>query len=140
MEADPVPSRLRYATLAVLLIPLGVATKLYSGPGASWIGGNLGGSVYVAFWSALILAIRPSWSVRRVAVGVFVCTTGIEFLQLWHPPVLQALRGTLLGQAVLGGVFSWIDIPWYGVGAGMFVVLADALERRALPGSPGLWR
>lgn len=111
------PVRLRYLALAAVLVVLGVATKMYSGPGAGWIGGNLGGAVYVMFWTYLASAVWPELSVGHAAVVVLVCTSALEFLQLWHPPVLEAARRTLAGQAVLGSHFSWIDFPYYIAGA-----------------------
>lgn len=122
--------RRRLVVLAGILVPLGIATKLYAGPGSTWIGGHLGGSVYVTFWCVLVLAIWPHLSAVRVAVAVLVCTTGIEFLQLWHPPILEAARGTLLGQALLGSSYSWVDIPYYALGAAAAVALARWAGRR----------
>lgn len=119
-------SRGRAVLVAAVLIPIGVGTKLYAGPGATWVVGSLGGSVYVMFWSFLALAIRPAWSPVRVAAVVLSGTVAIEFLQRWHPPFLEALRSTFLGKAVLGSVFSWMDLPFYAVGAVAAVVLARA--------------
>ena len=118
------------ALAAAVLVPIGVGTKLYVGPGAAWVVGSLGGSIYVMFWSFLGLTLWPASSPGRVAAGVFGGTVAIEFLQLWHPPLLETLRSTLLGQTVLGGVFSWVDIPFYAVGAVASAVIARIMLGR----------
>lgn len=118
------PVQRRLGLLAVTLIPLGVATKLYSGPGAVWVRGNAGGAVYVAFWCLLVLSIWPRLSTVRVAGAAFGFTALVEFLQLWHPPLLEAARATLFGQALLGSYFSWADFPYYLAGAAGAVALA----------------
>ena len=104
------------AVLAVL-VPLGFGTKIYTGPGSAWVFGHAGGLVYVAFWTLLVLAVRPDLSATRVAVWVLVVTCALEFLQLWHPPFLEAARRPFLGQALLGSTFSWSDFPYYAAGA-----------------------
>jgi len=128
----PSPGRGRLALMTALLVPLGVGTKLYTGPGATWVVGNLGGSVYVAFWSLLVLTIRPRFDVVRVAGAVLVCTSFVEVLQRWHPPFLEAARDTLVGGALLGRHFSWIDFPFYVFGAAAVVAL-DRVARRQGP-------
>jgi hypothetical protein len=40
----------------------------------------------------------------------------LEFLQLWRPPLLQAVRSTFLGHALVGSSFAWSDFPYYGAG------------------------
>ena len=136
MNSVPRYVQRRLALVAAVLIPLGVATKLYSGPGSAWVGGNVGGSVYVVFWCFLVLAIWPRLSAGRVASVVLCCTVSLEFLQLWHPPVLEAARGTLWGQALLGSYFSWIDFPYYVAGAAVAVLLAH-FAKNSPSSSPG---
>lgn len=99
-----------------ILVPLGFATKWYVGPGEAWFHHYAGGVIYEWFWIFLLLAVRPGWGAGRVATGVLAATTGLEFLQLWHPPWLEQLRAGWLGQALLGTTFSWWDIPHYAVG------------------------
>jgi hypothetical protein len=124
-----VPVRLRLLAALALLVPLGFATKAYTGPGSGWVRFSLAGVLYEVFWVLLVLALRPTLPPGRVALGVFLATCGLEVLQLWHPPWLQALRGTFLGAALLGSSFSWLDLPHYAVGCA-----AGALAARALVG------
>ncbi len=94
---------MRAAALAsvLLLTPLGLATKAYDGPGSWWVQDYLGGVIYVMFWIAAVLAV----------------TCLLEVLQLWQPPLLQQVRGTFAGRALLGTTFVWWDFPHYAAGA-----------------------
>lgn len=116
----------RLGLLALLLVPLGVATKLYAGPAEFWVRAHAGGVLYVMFWCWTLLALRPHWPARTVAAVVLAATCVLEFMQLWHPAPLQAVRATALGHALLGSAFSWSDFPHYLLGA----VLAAWIARR----------
>jgi hypothetical protein len=48
----------------------------------------------------------------KIALGVFIATCGIEFLQLWNQPLLEAARASFLGRAILGSTFAWSDFPY----------------------------
>lgn len=124
-------SRRRLLVALALLVPLGFATKTYAGPGADLVRGYLGGVLYVVFWVYAVLLARPKWRTGRVAAGVLAATCIVEILQLWHPPPLEALRGTSLGAVLLGETFSWGDFPCYLAGALLAVALSSALRARA---------
>ena len=100
-----------------LLTPLGIATKFYAGPWSQFVRSYLGGVLYVTFWILLFLLFRPRLPARTAVLTVLAITCALEFLQLWHPPVLQAIRSTFLGHALIGSTFSWWDLPCYAVGA-----------------------
>ena len=113
--------RLAQATALLLLVAaLGVGTKFYSGPFASWVVGSAGGVLYEVFWVLLAAHVAAFFGLplklRSLVAAVFVATCAIEFAQLWHPPWLEALRASFLGHALLGTTFSWVDFPHYGVG------------------------
>ena len=110
-------ARGRYLAALAVVTPLGLATKFYSGPGAAWVSGSAGGFLYVVFWIALILALRPRLSRTAVAAGVLAATCALEFAQLWHPPLLERMRATFVGHALLGSTFAWSDFPYYFLGA-----------------------
>ena len=122
--------RFRLLCALAIVTPLGFATKLYSGPGSSFFRFYAGGIAYEVFWILVVMWIRPGLSVLRVAVGVLAVTCALEFLQLWHPPPLEAVRSTFLGRALIGNTFSAWDLPCYVVGcaAGVWLV------RRLTPG------
>jgi len=112
-------SRTRRRTLAFLLIvvPIGFALKFWAGPGQWWIN-NWGASfAYEAFFMGLALLVLDSpRRIPAIAIGVCAGTVALEFLQLWKPPWLEAVRSTFVGRAVLGNAFSWSDVPAYPLG------------------------
>ncbi|MFB6272495.1 MAG: DUF2809 domain-containing protein [Salinibacter sp.] len=110
-------TRQRLAFGLVLLVPLGLGTKFYAGPAAGWVHGHAGGVLYVVFWTMVVALAFPSLSPATGAVGVFIVTCGLEFLQLWSPSFLQAPRNSFLGHALLGSTFGWWDFLHYGIGA-----------------------
>ncbi len=55
-------------------------------------------------------------AVWQIPMWVFAITCGLEFLQLWHPPILEQIRSTFIGRASLGTTFSWWDEPHYVLG------------------------
>jgi hypothetical protein len=99
-----------------LVTPLGFFTKFYSGPGSSWVASHAGGFLYVVFWIFVVLASFPELSRLSVTVAVVIATCVLEFGQLWHPPLLEPIRSTFLGHAVLGATFAWSDFPYYAAG------------------------
>jgi hypothetical protein len=114
--------------LAVLAVvtPLGFATKLYAGPGATFVASQAGGFLYVVFWVFLALALFPRLSRGGIAWGVALVTSALEVLQLWHPPFLERIRSTFLGHALLGSTFAWSDFAYYAAGALAAYALARA--------------
>lgn len=123
--------RLAYLAILALLTPLGFGTKFYHGPAHAWVSGHAGGLLYVAFWILLALAVAPKLPAGRVALVVLSITCALEFLQLWHPPLLQRIRAHFLGQALIGSDFDWRDFPYYFLGALGGVGLARLVERWA---------
>lgn len=118
------PIRRRLALSLLVLIPLGIGTKFYGGPAAGWVHGHAGGVLYVIFWTVVVVLAVPSLSPWTVAGGVFIVTCGLEFLQLWSPSGLEAIRDTFFGHALLGSTFGRWDLLHYAIGAvcgGLFV-------------------
>ena len=121
--------RFRLILILAILVPLGFATKFYGGSGPAWVQAHAGGFLYVVFWCLLALVIWPLLSPAVVGVTVFLITSILEFLQLWHPPPLQMIRSTFLGQALLGSHFSWSDFPYYAAGAVVAVGIVQLLRK-----------
>ena len=110
-------------------VPLGLATKRYPIEGAEWVRGSLGGALYVAFFCLAALVVWPRARAWAVALAVLAATCGVELLQLWHPPWLEAVRATVPGGLLLGSTFVWEDFPWYFVGAALGWGWIVALQR-----------
>ncbi len=73
-----------------------------------------GGMAYVLAFAILASYILPP-TLSALTALAFTCL--IEFLQLWHPPFLEAVRHTLPGRLLLGTTFHWSDFPPYFAGA-----------------------
>jgi hypothetical protein len=101
-----------------IIVPLGYGVR-FSGWEPAWWPDFLGSLAYEIFWVLLVVLLVPRISLRGAAVGVCLATCGIEFLQLWHHPLLEAARRTLPGRLVLGNSFTWSDFPAYFVGSGL---------------------
>lgn len=123
----------RIALLASLsiIVPLGFITKFYPGPGHNWLNNVFGGVPYDIFWILLIAYLRPKVSPLKIALGVCLMTCALEFLQLWQPPFLQAIRLTSLGRLVLGNSFSWLDFPYYFIGSALGWAWVRSLRHRS---------
>ncbi len=98
------------------IVPFGLVTKFYRGPGQAWLNDAFGGIPYEIFWMLLVAVIWPRLRPGAIALLVFITTCLLEFLQLWQPAWLQAIRGTLPGRLVLGNTFIWSDFPYYAIG------------------------
>jgi hypothetical protein len=123
----------KYRLLLVLslavITPLGFYTKYYSGPAGAWVGNSLGGLVYEVFWCLVAGLLFPRTKPLSIALWVFVVTSILELLQLWHPPFLTDLRSTFLGRTILGNVFSVMDFPYYLAGCLLGYYLMRILAR-----------
>ncbi|MGQ0615071.1 MAG: ribosomal maturation YjgA family protein [Planctomycetaceae bacterium] len=119
--------RIRLAAALALVVPLGLATKIYAGPGAGFVRGSLGGVFYEVFWILALLLAAPRLGPGRVGAAVFVATCLLEAAQLWHPPFLERARATRLGDALLGSTFSPSDFAVYAAGSLLGCGLARAL-------------
>ncbi|MBN1782909.1 DUF2809 domain-containing protein [bacterium] len=109
--------RLRILCVLIFLVPLGFYTKHYHGFGKIWVSQSLGGVLYEIFWCLAAAAVFPKAHPVRISVIVFLATSVLECLQLWHPPFLTAIRATLIGRTLLGDTFTWLDFPYYVTGS-----------------------
>ena len=92
--------------------------RYYRGWAQPWIRFYISGIVYVMILSVGLFAVVPSRrNIRRIPIIVFVLTCGLEFLQLYKPPILQAFRATLVGAALIGTCFVPLQFPFYIAGA-----------------------
>lgn len=103
-------------SLIAILVPLGLFTKYYDGPAAHWMHDHSGGVLYEIFWCLLTALLFPKAPIFKIISIVFISTCTLEFLQLWHPPFLTAIRSTFIGQTILGSHFDIWDIPHYALG------------------------
>ncbi len=115
----------------LIVVPLGYVVRFYE-PAPEWLNDLFGSIAYEIFWILLVALLFPQASPLRTAVGVCVATCVIEFLQLWHPPFLEAMRATLPGRLVLGNNFAWSDFLSYFIGSFLGWVWMRALRQQTL--------
>lgn len=106
--------------LSILIItPIGFASKFYRGPAAVWVNDSLGGTFYVMCWCLVAFLFFPKGKPGKIALTVLIITCLLEFMQLWHPPLLEWIRSYFIGATILGTSFVWSDFPYYFLGCGM---------------------
>jgi len=118
-----VPSRARLLTVLALLIPLGLATQLYEGPGVVWVRAYVGALCYEIFWLFALKALLPQVGIFPLAAGIFLVTSALELLQLSHDPRLEWVRSFTLGRVLIGNTFDPWDIAYYAVGSAIGILL-----------------
>jgi hypothetical protein len=128
------PSRIREIRLALLSIVSAALVGLYCkrgyhGPAESWVRDSAGGVFYEIFWCLAAVLLLPRVRAARISAGVFVVTCCLEFLQLWHPPLLEAMRANFLGRTVLGSFFDWGDFLYYVIGSLAGYIVLRAIGR-----------
>jgi len=99
-----------------IITPIGFYSKFYQGIYAEWVNNLSGGAFYEIFWSLLFFLIFPKHP-KIIAFWVLIATCCLEFLQLWHPPMLEWLRSFFIGRIILGTTFNWWDFAFYILGS-----------------------
>ncbi|MBO3463631.1 DUF2809 domain-containing protein [Aetokthonos hydrillicola Thurmond2011] len=107
-----------YIILSLLIvIPIGFLFKYYTGLAHEWFNDHAAAIFYEIFWCLFgFLFFRSRSTVTQITLWVFIITCILEFLQLWHPPVLEDIRATLIGKWLIGTTFDWWDFPHYALG------------------------
>ena len=124
--------KIKWTLISILIIvPLGIYSKFYSGQAARWVNDSLGGVLYVIFWCLFAFLFLSNAKPWKIAAAVFAVTCFLEFLQLWHPPFLEFLRGNFMGRTILGTTFTWNDFPYYLVGGGIGWLWMKSLQKHS---------
>ncbi len=108
--------RLALAIATIVVIAVGLATRL---PGIEWspvVGKYLGSVLWGAMVYCLVGLLRPGWQTIALMLVASCIAVGVEVSQLWHTPWLDALRQTRLGVLLIGRYFAWADILAYLAG------------------------
>ena len=105
-------TRLQSLTIALILIPIGLATRQY---GNEWIKLYAGDVLWAAmiYWGFKFLFTQEP---KRTAFYALIFCFLIEFSQLYHEPWIDQIRNNRLGGLVLGFGFLWSDLGCYLVG------------------------
>ncbi len=115
----------------LIVIAMGFLFKYYMGPGHKWFNDHISAVFYEIFWCLFaLLFFKRRAAQRQIPIWVFVITCILEFLQLWHPPLLEAFRATLIGKWLIGTTFDWWDFPFYLLGSLLGWLWLRQLNRR----------
>ena len=117
----------------LILIPIGITTKLYHGTGEGFIHNHLGGAIYVIFWIFFFSIFFPKNSYFKLTAWVFSVTCLIEFTQLIHATSLEWLREYFIVRALFGSAFNSYDFIWYFVGAIIGYIIITVLKANPKP-------
>jgi len=133
--------RLKYAGLTAAIVCAGLLCR-WPALGLPWPAAKYSGSM---LWAAMIYAglrtINPRATILgtlEAAIAIAIC---VELFRLYHQPELDAFRTTLVGQLLLGRIFSLWNVVAYTTGiAG--IALADGrvrrIRERQRTGKPGV--
>ena len=122
-------SRLTYALLVALTIPLGLAARKFSFLLPLWLAKNAGDVLYatMAFW--LVGFLFPRLSTLHAALAATLFCFGIEILKFSQAPWLVAARHSRAGALVFGAGFHTSNLLCYVIGVGVAVGVERALRR-----------
>jgi hypothetical protein len=130
MRSSSAPRRSAYVALLILTIIAGLVLRRVH-LGLPYVLVKYGGSM---LWAAMIYwivaTLSPWWSATTVGVFAAIIAALVEFLKLYHEPVLDAFRRTLAGTLLLGRYFSIWDIVAYCLAIAIAVRLDRSLIRR----------
>jgi len=105
--------------ILALLVPLGILTKFYAGPGSSFVSNHLGGVIYVVFFIFLASLFFPKTNALKLSLIVLAITCLLEITQLIQTKFLNELREYFVVHALIGSSFNWNDVPFYAIGGGI---------------------
>jgi len=112
------------------VIGLGLASRTYDGLFPNALGKYPGDALWTVAvylgWKLVFPAMAP-WKLGLMALGQSV---GVEFLQLYHTPWLDGIRGNRFGHLLLGSTFNPMDLVAYSVGAAVVFLIDRFLVPR----------
>ncbi len=109
-------SRLAYFACALIVVPLGLASRQYPGLLPALISPYVGDALWALMVFFGMCAVFPTKPLRVPAVSALAFSYMIEISQLYHAPWIDAVRATRLGGLILGFDFAWSDFVCYAVG------------------------
>lgn len=103
----------------LVLVPLGIFCKFYSGPGKIIVSDKLAGTLYVVFWVLSVTFLFPGSNEKKIIFWVTLVTCLLEFSQLLDFNFLQMIRSTFIGRSLIGSSFSVSDFLFYFIGSAL---------------------
>ena len=125
----------------LIVTPLGILSKKYTGIGQEWVRNYSGDILYEIFWCLVVFWFIPQANVNshkqvntkaiQIALWVFAITCVLEISQLWFYLVPITIRSSLVWRLLLGSAFVWWDFPHYAFGSFlgcMWIVLINKIK------------
>jgi hypothetical protein len=115
--------------LLLIIVPLGLFSKTYTGIGQAWINDYLGDILYEILWCLVCFWFFSSQKATiYIPIWVFIVTSIIEVSQLFFARVPLALRETIIWKLLLGSAFVWWDFPHYALGSWLGWLLLNKIN------------
>lgn len=115
--------RVALALAAILIVAIGLTTRLPSSGWPPMVAKYLGSILWGAMVYCVVAWLRPDWRLARAALVACCLAVVVEVSQLWHPSWLDGFRATRLGVLLLSRFFAWADILAYLVGIGVAAIV-----------------
>jgi hypothetical protein len=103
--------------ISIILISIGLWTKIYSGIGSEFVTNYLGGVIYVIFFVLVASLVFQNIDPSRITLIVLCTTCLLEFSQLVQNDFLYSLRTNFVIRSLIGSVFNIFDFIFYIIGA-----------------------
>ncbi|BAU62796.1 hypothetical protein STA3757_01470 [Stanieria sp. NIES-3757] len=101
----------------LIIIPLGLGPKIYTGFGQGWVNDYAGDILYEIAWCLFFFWFFPSKKATvLIPIWVFLVTCIIEICQLWFGLIPETIRSSIIWKLLLGSTFVWWDFPHYALG------------------------
>jgi hypothetical protein len=104
-------------SIIIILVPLGLFTKHFTGKGNEFISNYLGGLIYVIFFIIFASLIFPKITPLKISLIVLCVTCIFEISQLIQSDFLNNLRKYFIIKTLIGSVFNIFDFIFYITGA-----------------------
>ena len=116
----------------MIATPMGyLMWRHYHGWGEYWVRYYVSGAVYEIIFCLAFFFLWPSKAnIIRIPIVVLLATCALECLQLYKAEFLEEFRRTLIGAALIGTDFVWLQFPFYILGVVISVFLLAALYKR----------
>jgi glycopeptide antibiotics resistance protein len=121
-----VKKNLLYLGIAIILIPIGMASRTYGNQFVKLYFGDALWAMMIYFGLKMLL---PNQSKKVAYLALAFCFL-IEFSQLYHAPWIDNIRSNRLGGLVLGFGFLWSDLVCYLLGIGLGYFIDEAFSKR----------
>ncbi len=124
-QSDRLSCRVLIIISLLIIVPLGLFSKAYTGIAQGWVQDYSGDILYEILWCLVIfwfaLPIRECTNLKtitiKIAGWVFIVTCAIEVSQLWFYLVPKVVRSHIIWRLLLGAGFDWWDFVHYALGS-----------------------